>query len=258
MTGQKILAVVALAGLLLSGRAQAANSIEGKEFIELRVYSFKSADKRKAYNEFLKTAAVPALNRAGVDRIGVFVDKKPENLNLYMVLPHKSLESFATSTRKIMADQEYLAAGKTILGSTKQDPAYERIESNLFVSFDMVPKLVAPAQKAPARVFQLRIYEAHNVERGHKKIHMFNEGGEVKLFRDAGMHPVFFGEAIAGTKIPNLTYMITFENEEAQKAAWQTFINGEGWKKLKSDPVYKDTVSHITNLVLSPTEASQL
>ena len=258
MTGRKTLVLLGLAGLLFSGWAQAANSIENKEFIELKIYSFKSAEKRKAYNEFLKTAAVPALNRAGIDRIGVFVDKKPENLNLYMVLPHKSLESFATYTRKMMADQEFLAAGKTILGSTQKDPAYERIESNLFVSFDMVPKLEAPAQKAPARVFQLRIYEAHNVERGHKKIHMFNEGGEVKLFRDAGMHPVFFGEAIAGTKIPNLTYMVTFENEEAQKAAWKKFLDSEGWKKLKSDPVYKDTVSHITNLVLSPTDASQL
>jgi hypothetical protein len=254
----KMFAAIALTGWVLCGWARDARPVEGKEYIELRIYSFATVEKRKTFNDFLKTAAIPALNRIGIDRIGVFVNQKPDDLNLYMVLPHKSLESFATSTRKIMADKAFLDAGKAVLESTKKDPVYQRIEVNLMISFDSVPKLEAPAEKKDTRLFQLRTYEAHNVERGHKKIHMFNEGGEVKLFRDVGMNPVFFGESIAGTKIPNLTYMVTFADEDAQKAGWKKFLDSEGWKKLKSNPVYKDTVSRVTNLVLTPTDASQL
>jgi hypothetical protein len=260
MNRREILAASGIAGLALTGSSTSLNAkpVGDKEIIELRIYSFASAEKRKAFCDFLKKAMVPALNRAGVDRIGVLANTKQDDLNLYVVLPHKNLDCYATCTRRIMADKEFLTAGKTILESTKKDPAYQRIEINLMISFDTVPKLEAPARKKDSRLFQLRIYEAHNVERGHKKIAMFDEGGEVKLFRETGMNPVFFGEAIAGTKIPNLTYMITFEDEAAQKAGWKKFISCDGWKKLKSDPQYKDTVSKITNLVLVPTEASQL
>ena len=44
----------------------------------------------------------------------------------------------------------------------------------------------------------------------------------------------------------------------AQKAAWGTFGKHPEWKKMSSDPYYKDTVSNITNLVLKPTMASQI
>ena len=43
---------------------------------------------------------------------------------------------------------------------------------------------------------------------GQKKIEMFNTGGELALFREVGMDPVFFGEALLGTRVPNLTYML--------------------------------------------------
>jgi hypothetical protein len=69
---------------------------------------------------------------------------------------------------------------------------------------------------------------------------------------------VFFGESMVGPILPNLTYMITFPDTDAQKAAWEKFMGSPEWDKLKNDPQYKDTVSNITNLELRPTSYSQV
>jgi hypothetical protein len=70
--------------------------------------------------------------------------------------------------------------------------------------------------------------------------------------------PVFFGEAIIGEKMPNLTYMLGFDDSEAQKAAWDKFKVHPEWKKMSTDPYYKDTVSNITNIILIPTKSSEI
>jgi hypothetical protein len=84
------------------------------------------------------------------------------------------------------------------------------------------------------------------------------KGGEIALFRNAGMNPVFFGESIIGSKMPNLTYMLGFNNKKTQESAWEKFLNDPEWEKLSSNPYYEDTVSNITNIVLRPTSSSQI
>ena len=39
-----------------------------------------------------------------------------------------------------------------------------------------------------------------------KKIEMFNEVGEIAIFKKTGLQPVFFGETIIGPKLPNHFY----------------------------------------------------
>ena len=90
------------------------------------------------------------------------------------------------------------------------------------------------------------------------KVRMFNEGGELRIFREAGMPPVFFGQAIAGTRLPNIAYMLAWESADASKAGWTKFGQHPDWQKLKDDATYKDTVTNITNLVLRPTGGSQI
>lgn len=252
-------AVAGAAGLTRTTAAQEAPA--GKQYLELRLYSVSSEAQRARLDEFLAKVMVPALNRVGVSPVGVFQfqpeEGKEKNLNLYVLLPHPTVESLATMTARLVADKKFWKEGKDFLYVPKKEPLYDRVESSMFLAFDEAPKVVAP-KKVPTRIFQLRIYEAHSIERGQMKIQMFNAGREIQLFREAGMQPVFFGEALVGSKIPNLTYMVTFPDEEAKKANWDKFVKGEGWNKLKKDPIYKDTVSNITNLMLLPTDASQI
>ena len=242
----------------LSQMVNAAEPSDGpKQYLELRRYELGSADHQKVFEDFLGKAGVPAWNRLGIQPIGVFKMAANENFNLWVLLPHNSLESVVTSNTKILTDPRYQKAGKAVLNCSKDKPVYKRMESSLLLGFDHCPKAEVPTKK-DSRVFQLRIYESHNTIMAKRKIEMFNEGGEIALFRSTGLNPVFFGEAIVGDKMPNLTYMVGFDDTAAQKSAWDKFVKHPEWKKMSTDSYYKDTVSNITNLVLKPSSCSQI
>ena len=72
---------------------------------------------------------------------------------------------------------------------------------------------------------------------------MFNEGGEVTLFKRLNFNAIFYAEVIAGSNMPNLIYMTSFENMNDRNAHWDTFRNDAEWKKLSTDPFYQHNVS---------------
>ena len=237
-----------------------------KQVLELRTYHFASVEKQSAFEQFLKDAAIPALNRAGVQPVGVFkmlsadnpdLKLQSEPTDLWVLLPYPDVSCALTLPSVLDVDKVYQETGQAILRSAKEDPAYTRYESTLLLSFDGIPKVEVPSL-TDTRILQLRIYESHNADRALRKIEMFNTGGELALFREVGMTPVFFGQAIAGVKLPNLTYMLSFKDDEARKAAWDKFMKHPAWIKMKDAPEYKDTVSTITNILLRPAQGSQI
>ena len=232
-----------------------------KEYYELRLYKMASKEKRDAFEKYLAEAAIPAWKRLGIGPVGVFEflpdEKKDESPDLYVLLPAKSAGVLLAANSHIMADKEYLKAAADMLGTPKNDPAYQRIESSIMIAFDDIPKLEIPTKKK-GHIFQLRTYESHNEEKAKKKIAMFNEGGEMAVFRDVGMPPVFFGETLIGNKVTNLTYMLGFDDMAAKEAGWKKFLADPRWDKLKKDPQYKDTVSNITNIMLRPAACSEI
>ncbi len=227
-----------------------------KEFIELRLYKATAGAMREKLDKFLADVAIPAWNRLGIQPVGIFAFADPNVADLYVLLPHRTIESFATAAAKLAADADYQKMGAEALDTPKGEPTYARIESSLMLAFDSVPKVETPTKKE-TRVFQLRIYESHCDERARRKVAMFNDG-EVALFRKVGMPPVFFGQTLAGARMPNLTYMLGFDDEAAQKDAWAKFLAHPDWKKMSGDPQYKDTVSNITNIILKPAACSQI
>ncbi len=259
-------ATAAGVGVLGASAGAQERSTGGKQVLELRRYTFASPEKREAFEKFLASGMIPALNRVGIRPVGAFRMTKADNPqatfagevspDLYLLLPHASAPSAVMLDTNLAKDSAFTQALAGI-GEAPKDPAFSRYESSLLLAFDHCPKVEVPA-KGSNRVLQLRIYEAMNEERCRMKVHMFNEGGEIRLFRETGMNPVFFGHALSGTRLPNLTYMLGFENDEALKTAWDKFRKHPDWLKLSKDPKYKDTVSQITNLVLRPTAGSQI
>ena len=136
-----------------------------------------------------------------------------------------------------------------------------RVESSLLRAIAGVPKLVVPAGAAEnkPRIFELRTYESHSKRANTKKIEMFNTG-ELAIFRRAGLRPVFFGETLIGTRMPNLTYMLTYDDMAEHDKCWHDFIADPEWKKLSTTPGYTDAeiVCNISNIFLRPTAYSQV
>jgi hypothetical protein len=260
MKRRDFLAAGCLAGLAsTSPMAFAAAGQPGakKQVYELRLCLMETAEQQEATIKFLGDALIPALGRLGIGPVGVFTMAEEESPNLYILSPHDSLETLVSWVHRLGEDEAFLEAGAAFLDAPKDNPAYTRMESSLLLAFDEMPRLEVPSTK-DTRVFQLRIYESHSIKMGQRKIEMFNAGGEIAIFRRSGMTPVFFGEALVGNRLPNLTYMLGFDDRESGEKAWETFKSDPGWEKLKNDPYYKDTVSNITNIWLRPAACSQI
>jgi hypothetical protein len=259
-------ATTAAAGLL-AGRVSAAADapISGREIYDLRTYHFATAAKMEAFEKFLAEAAIPACNRAGIEPVGVFKRLAKDNAaakletdpaELWVLLPHHSLESVITLEDRLSADAVFQKAGEAILTATKADPAFARYENMLLLAMEKAPKLTVPS-KAAGRLFELRTYESRSQERAKNKLEMFN-AGEFAFFEQAGMHGVFYGGAFAGSDLPQLTYMIVHENENDVKKHWSNFSAIPGWNTLKAGPSYKDNVSKIIDRFLRPAAGSQI
>ncbi len=260
MNRRNFLAASSGVGLGLAVSAGKSRSVEAaldREVYELRRYLFESQAQADAFVEFMGKAGVPALNRAGVEHVGVFVAADVFS-PVYVLLPHKSIEGVAALTGKLLADEIFMKEGADFLNVSYERPNYTRIEGQLLLAFEGMPRIEIPTKSAD-RVLQLRTYESPTLIAANKKIEMFNSA-EIGIFRKTGLNPVFFGETLAGVAMPNLTYMVGFENKAAQDAAWKAFLAHPEWKSLSSQPEYakKNLVSNITNLVLKPAACSQV
>ena len=258
------LAASGVAGLTPMFNASAAEASEKgpREFYELRLYHLQRGAKQKLFDDFFREAAIPALNRAGVSPVGVFtVMTGRDSPTMYVLLTYRSLAELAAANGRMRADTDFMKAGGDFLDRPATDPAYVRVESSFMVAFEGMPKLEVPAAAAgnQPRLFELRTYESHSQKANLKKIEMFNIG-EIAIFRRAGLQPVFFGETLIGARMPNLTYLLVYDNMAARDASWGKFGADPEWKKLSTTPGYTDPeiVSNISNVLLRPAAYSQI
>lgn len=254
----------AAAVIAASAAARAQESGGAREFVEIKSYVCSSVEKRDKLLDVFDAALIPALNRQGAKKVGVFwtsgeVNEGNTNFDttVFVVVAFPTLDAVAASERKLLADAPFMKDAAAIFGAPMKDPLYDTCSGALLHAFASCPQVTQVTASAD-RLLQLRIYNSYTIERNAKKVAMFEQGGEIGIFRSCGMPPVFFGQALAGDRLANLTYMLGFANKAEKDAAWLRFRGHPDWLKLKADPEYKDTANKITNIVLRPSKASQL
>jgi len=240
------------------GQGTGGAETQSREFYELRYYQLHRGPGVQLTHDYLRDAALPALNRAGIKPVGVFETLVgPQSPSLYVLIPHPSAESVLTAWEQARADKEYQERGAAFLNAPSSNPAFVRVESQLMAAFATHPRITPPA--SGPRVFELRTYDSATKKANLTKIEMFNTG-EIDIFKKVGFHPVFFGETLIGPRWPNLTYMLASASLEERNKHWAAFGADPDWNKLKSTPGYSDAeiVSNITNVLLRPAEFSQV
>ncbi len=256
----RFLAAFALVLALGPGQRLAAADTGSPQYYELRTYTTKSEAQQKLINDYWQKAAVPAYNRLGISPIGVFTDLvEATNSKIYVLIPFASPGDYAAMPAKLANDAVYQTAANDYLNPPKGEPAYVRFEASLLVAFDAMKKLAVPPSAAEQKpwIFELRTYQSPSEGKGINKVTMFNNG-EVPLMQEVGLSPVFFAQTLIGTQMPNLVYMVSGESKEAHQQHWKAFGDAPVWKKLSTDPQYKDNVSKVSNVFLKRTSASQL
>jgi hypothetical protein len=259
----KISSLVTMMMLLLTVPVVVLNAASKprQQYYEIRIYHVKQSSQSERINSYLKYAFIPALHRAGIDKIGVFKPVEADTAFgklVYVFVPLKNVELYLKLPGQLSKDKEYQKAGKEFLDAPYNDPPFARYESILLKAFRDMPQFRAPVYDTPVgdRIYELRSYESATEAKASKKIDMFNQGGETKLFESLNFNAVFYGEVLIGSHKPNLMYMTTFQDMVTHDAKWKEFSGSPEWKKLSGLEEYKNTVSKANIYLLHPASYS--
>ncbi|HVZ64914.1 MAG TPA: NIPSNAP family protein [Lacunisphaera sp.] len=254
--------LLATAAVATGTAASAASSpVSAREYYELRAYRLRPGMDRRLLDGYLEKALIPALHARGIGAVGVFTEPEAKDgPAVWVLIPHPTLESVAPVDAFINTDPAVQgAAGDYFAATSKDHPAYERVDSWLLLAFAGLPQLAVPALKRQGakRIFEMRTYDSYNEIKALKKVEMFN-AGEIELMQQLNMSPVFYGQALIGRDLPHLTYMLCSPDRDTHKKSWDAFFAHPVWLKLKNDPQYADTVSKVTSRFFEPLPYSEI
>jgi NIPSNAP len=234
---------------------------EKQQYYEIKIYRIADKIQEGKVDAYLKDAYLPALHRAGIPIVGVFKPVEADTAFgklIYVLIPFKTVDQFIQLPDVLQKDKLFAEAGKPFVDAPFNEPPYKRYESIFLKAFMNFPKFTAPkySNSPSERIYELRSYESATDAKAIKKIEMFNRGGEIDIFRKLDFNPVFWGEVLLGSHMPNLMYMTTFSDMKSHDDHWSAFGKTEEWKKLSGMEEYKNTVSKANPYLLHPTSYS--
>jgi len=263
LTSSLAASALALSGSPFSQQAaRTPSATADREYYLLRRYQLLWGPHVRVAHNFLRDALVPALNRLEIKPVGAFDARiGPDTPAIYVLLPSTSLERLANIEEHLAQDSEYLKAGAAFLNTPSAQPSYVRVQATLLRALEGWPKLILPTatvQHVP-RLFELRTYETFTEQDHTRKLEMINTG-YYDIFREAGFWQVFYGNTLVGARMPDLTYVLGFSDMAEREKNWVAFFASPAWKKLSTLPRYafEQIVSKVSNLILSPTDYSQI
>ncbi len=249
--------------LCLTGFAGQFNAAAQKkkdiQFYQIKLYHCKSNEQMSLTEQFLQSDYLPALHQSGLKNIGVFkpidndtsVDKR-----IFIFIPLHSFEEIISLDETTFGKMQLTSYADAVYN----DPPYQRMETIVLKAFKNMKHFVQPSLSGvkQERVFELRSYEGATEKLYRKKVEMFNEGGEIGIFSRLNFNAVFYAEVLAGSHMPNLMYMTSFNSIKDREEHWKAFKDDAEWKRLSGLPEYQHTVSRSDIILMHPTAYSDL
>ncbi len=224
-----------------------------KEIYEWRIYSLTG--KGDKLDSFYQNVLIPAYNRQHI-KVGAFVPyTETENAQRLYLFVYPDINTYQKVKRDIWKDNVFKKAAQSFYDLSASNPVYKEFESYLCEAFDAIPQLKMPDKNRT--VFELRHYWSPNEEANQRKVKMFNVD-EMKVFDKVGIHPVCYGEVLAGPHMPALMYLTWYKDKPTHDEAWKAFGSHPDWHRIKDLPEYANTATNNTNRVLSPLSYSQI
>ncbi len=248
---------IAMCALFLS-TAINANAAD-RYYYQIKVYHLKNTKQVAMVENFLQNAYLPALHKLGIKNIGVFkpiTEADTTDRKIYVFTPYKTMDELESTPAKLLKDQQYLTSGKDYLDAPVANLPYVRIETILLRAFDGAPMVELPKLTANKtdRFYELRSYESGTEKIHANKVEMF--GPEVAIFKQINANGVFYAQVIAGSRMPNLMYLTTYNSKADRDEHWKAFQANADWKVLSAKPEYKGNVQRNEQIFLHPTSYS--
>jgi len=227
-----------------------------RDYYLIQVYHCTTSKQIENIDAFLKKTFLPYLHQNGIEKVGVFApldNDTATDKRLYVWVPFKNIQKLEELDQKIEALDPMGTAAIIHLENADGSLPYTRIEKIISKAFKFQPQYARKSTltKSSDRVYEYRSYESPTEAMHLKKVHMFNEGGEVTLFASLNFNAIFYSKVIAGSSMPNLIYMTSFNSMEDRNAHWKLFGDAPLWKKISAAPEYLNTVNRNETVLMS-------
>ena len=196
----------------------------------LHEYLLDNGEQIGRLHSYLKLALLPALAReAGGAQIVLEA----------IVAPHQPQVAMLQEFRDVAHWRETMKALKCDSALAKASADWDRPGPYLSHSITLLeatgysPKIVGGEAQ---RIFELRVYQAPS-EWQLNGIHERFAGPEIPIFHRCGISPILYATAIAGPKLPNLTYLTPFESLAARETAWAKFQADPDWHAARQQSI---------------------
>jgi hypothetical protein len=227
-----------------------------RDYYLIQVYHCTTAKQIENIDAFLKNTFLPYLHKNGIEKVGVFAPINNDTVSdkkLYVWVPFKNIQKLDALDQKIEALDPMGNDPIIHLETADGSLPYTRIEKIITRAFKFQPQYVTKSTltKSSSRVYEYRSYESPTEAMHLKKVHMFNEGGEGTLFAQLNFNAIFYSKVIAGSSMPNLIYMTSFNSMEDRNAHWKSFVEAPDWKKISVAPEYLNSVNRNETVMMS-------
>ncbi|MFD0764295.1 NIPSNAP family protein [Mucilaginibacter lutimaris] len=250
---------VLLSFFVFSSNLSNAQSAGTGYYYEIKIYHFKTNDQERVLDSYLQHAYLPMLHKKGFTNVGVLkpVETDTADRKIYVFIPFKNWKEIETFNASAEEPNTFAANHAEYPNAAYNKAPYHRIETIILTAFVTRPtplsiKLTGERAK---RIYELRSYESPTEALNFNKVRMFNSG-ETDLFDRLGFNPVFYGNVIAGSTMPNLMYLTTFNNKADRDKHWDAFGKDAQWKDLSSRKEFQNNVSKADITFLYPTDYS--
>jgi hypothetical protein len=227
-----------------------------RDYYVIQIFHCTSSTQVTTIDKYLKNTLLPYLHKTGIAKVGVFapidndtaIDKR-----IFVWIPLQSINELEVLEQKIEQLDPMGMEPVIHLENADSSLPYNRFEKIITRAFKLQPNYVTKSNlsKTSSRLYEYRSYESPTENTLLRKMHMFNEGGEIEMFDRLNFNPIFYSKVVAGSRMPNLIYMTSFNNMEERNERWKAFFNDPVWKKIVVDPAYLKSVNKSETVLMS-------
>lgn len=208
-------------------------------FYVLETFYLQQGAQVARMHDYFSKLALPGLERAQHSGPVIFLESlvAPHMPQMVAIYGFRSLDEMWSVHTRAMQDADMTKAYEQ--WEAGAEPPFEQSSAVLLQAAEYSPEIVKPADppKTP-RIFELRVYHSPTW-RQLKALHERFAGPEIQIFHRAGIHPIFYSSTMIGPNMPNLTYLIPFDNLAAREKAWDAFGADPEWMKVRKESVEK-------------------
>lgn len=218
------------------GRTGAA--AEKRRIFTLENYYLKNGTQMGRIQDYLSKAALPALGKVHTGpRIVLEALVATHMPQVAVIMGFQSIEELWNVRAKITGDEELMKACDA--WETHSEQPYEHFSTTLLEATDYCPEIENDKEpRGTSRVFELRVYHSPTW-RQLRALHERFAGPEIKIFHRVGVNPILYTSTAIGQSMPNLTYLIPFEDLAAREKAWNAFAADPEWVRVRKESTDK-------------------